>query len=105
MQASASGRQTALGAAAGGKWLGHGPSPTGHLGASWRRHEIFLTRGHYTEFISFRIGHNNPRCAALTDVDSACPDADEPLDLRLLVVWHPNHGGAGSYAAWAREPR
>jgi hypothetical protein len=75
--------------AAGGKWLRHGPSPTAHLGASWRRQEIFLTLGQDTEFVSFRVGHNNPRCAALTDVDSAGPDADEPLDLRLLVVWHP----------------
>lgn len=48
-----------------------------------------LTRGQDAEFVSFRIGHHNPGCAALTDVEAAGPKADESLDLRLLIVGHP----------------
>ena len=54
-----------------------------------RRHEIPLPRGQDTEFVSFRIGHNNPWCAALTNVDAAGPEAQESFDLRVLVVGHP----------------
>ena len=55
----------------------------------WRRQEVFLPSGQDTELLSFRIGKNNPGCAALADVDAAGPEADESLDLRLLVVGHP----------------
>ena len=48
-----------------------------------------LSRGQDTEFVSFRIGHDNPWCVALTDVDAAGPKAQESLDLRLLIVGHP----------------
>lgn len=59
------------------------------MGASWRGQEILLSGGQDTKFVSFRIGHNNPGCAALTNVDAAGPAAKESLDLRLLVIGHP----------------
>ena len=71
---------------------------------------MFLTRGQDTEFVSFRIGHNNPWCAALTDVDAGGPEAQESLNLRVLIVGHPIKvepvfkpfalGNRGEHHAW-----
>ena len=60
-----------------------------HLyGVEWSQ-EIVLASGQDTEFVSFRIGQNNPGCFALTDVDAGGPESNESLDLHLLVVGHP----------------
>lgn len=51
----------------------------------------FLSSGQDAELVYFRIRHNYPRCAALTDVDTACPETNESLYLSLLIVGHPIH--------------
>ena len=58
-------------------------------GAQPRRFASFLASGQNAEFVSLRIGQYDPGCAALTDVDAAGPEANESLDLRLLVIGHP----------------
>ena len=47
---------------------------------------VALARGPHTKLVAVGIGHDDPAHPALTDVDAGRPEADETLDLRLLIA-------------------
>src|SRR5262249_1876873 len=50
------------------------------------RRRVALSRGQNTELMAIGIGHDYPADLALADVDASRTEADEPIDLLLLIA-------------------